>query len=181
MLLFAVYQVLLYRYTGQEDIIVGTPVAGRPQLAMQKIAGVFVNTLAVRNYPAGVKRFKDFLKEVKANILETFANEEYQFENLVNQLNIPRDVSRNPLFDVLFSLEEETFTDLQLEGLEISPYRTDENVAKFDISLITEQKKELIQCNFEYRTDLFKEETIRALGEHFVNILKSVIKDDEKH
>ena len=99
MVLLAAYNVLLSKYTGQEDIIVGSPVAGRPHWELENIIGIFLNTLAMRNYPEADKTFVQFLQEVKENSLQAYENQSYQFEELVEKLNVKRDLSRNPIFD----------------------------------------------------------------------------------
>jgi non-ribosomal peptide synthetase component F len=104
MVLLAVYYVLLEKYTGQKDIVVGSPIAGRHHEDLQQIVGMFVNTLVLRNYPTEEKTFRQFLAEVRENSLQAFDNQDYQFEMLVDRLNLARDLSRNPLFDVMFVL-----------------------------------------------------------------------------
>ncbi|HEX3044895.1 MAG TPA: SDR family NAD(P)-dependent oxidoreductase, partial [Bacillota bacterium] len=107
MALLAAYNILLAKYTGRGDVIVGSPSAGRPHADMENIIGMFVNTLAMRNYPADHKQVLEFLGEVKANSLEAYANQDYQFEVLIEKLNLERDLSRNPLFDVMFVLQNQ--------------------------------------------------------------------------
>ena len=104
-LLLAAFNVLLAKLSGQEDIAVGTPLAGRRHADLQQIIGMFINTLALRNFPRGEKRFEEFFSEVKSSTLEAFENQEYPFEELVDQVCQNRDVSRNPLFDVMFALQ----------------------------------------------------------------------------
>ncbi|MGM1050753.1 MAG: condensation domain-containing protein, partial [Bacillota bacterium] len=94
--------ILLSKCTGQEDIIIGSPIAGRPHADLENIIGMFVNTLVMRNYPKSGKTYKGFLDEVKENSLRAYENQDYQFEELVDKLNLRRDISRNPLFDVMF-------------------------------------------------------------------------------
>ncbi|MCP4149528.1 MAG: AMP-binding protein, partial [bacterium] len=104
MAILSIFTILLSKLSGQEDIIVGTPTAGRRHAQLEKIIGMFVNTLAMRNYPQGEKTFKAFLREVKENSLFAFENQEYQFEDLVDRLSLRRDTGRNPIFDVMFNL-----------------------------------------------------------------------------
>ncbi|WP_157243996.1 condensation domain-containing protein, partial [Paenibacillus elgii] len=96
---------LLHKYTGQEDVIVGTPIAGRPHADLESIIGMFVNTLALRHYPAGEKTFQDYVQEVKETSLKAFENQDYPFEALVDKLDLKRDMSRHPLFDTMFVLQ----------------------------------------------------------------------------
>ncbi|MCP5047884.1 MAG: amino acid adenylation domain-containing protein, partial [bacterium] len=104
MVMLALTNILVFKLSGQEDIVIGTPIAGRRHADLEKVIGMFVNTLALRNYPVGRKTLKEFLEEVKKQTLNAFENQEYPFEELVEKLDIQRDVERNPLFDVMFSL-----------------------------------------------------------------------------
>ena len=105
MLLLAAYNVLLLKYTGQEDIIVASPVAGRNQTELESVIGMFVNTVAMRNNPRHESKFIDFLRKVKENAILAYKNQDYPFEILVEKLNIRRDMSRNPLFDTMLTLQ----------------------------------------------------------------------------
>ena len=105
MVLAAAVNILLSKLSGQEEIIIGTPIAGRRHADLEKIIGMFVNTLALRNYPIGRATFKEFLADVKERILMVFENQEYPFEELVDKLSLKRDMGRNPLFDVMFVLQ----------------------------------------------------------------------------
>ena len=123
------------KYTGQEDIIVGTPVAGRPHADLGNIVGMFVNTLVMRNNPEGEKTFAEFLAEVKDNAIKAYENQECQFEELVEKVASKRDMSRNPIFDVMFALQNTERTSLSIEGLKLSPYITENKISKFDITI----------------------------------------------
>ncbi|MFZ5987148.1 MAG: amino acid adenylation domain-containing protein, partial [Bacillota bacterium] len=174
MVMLAAYNVLLYRYTGQEDIVVGTPVANRTHDDLQNVLGMFVNTLAMRNFPDGKKTFIQFMHEVRENALKAYQNQDYQFEQLVEKLNIKRDISRSPLFDTIFVLQNVDFKELNAGALKVSPYRFKGNTSKFDISLSAVDTDEKIEFGIEYCTKLFKQETIERLSQHFTNILKSI-------
>ena len=106
MILLSAYNILLSKISGIEDIVVGVPIAGRTHEQVQNVMGMFVNTLALRNSPEGSKTYRDFLKEVKLNALEGYENQSYQLEMLVEKLNLNRDMSRNPLFDVVLNMTE---------------------------------------------------------------------------
>lgn len=175
MLLLAAYNTLLYKYTGQEDIIVGLPIAGRNHADLQDIIGMFVNTLAMRNQPSGEKTFKAFLLEVKENALKAFENQDYQFEELVDKLNLTRDLSRNPLFDTMLVCQNINSESLNIRELSFKPYHRENNkVAKFDITLIVSEEDEKIAFNLEYCTKLFKKESMLRFSGHFINILKQI-------
>ena len=135
MVLLAAYKTLMFRYTGQGDLIVGTPVAGRGHADLERVMGMFVNTLALRSYPSGEKTFVSFLQEVKEQLLESFQHQEYPFEMLVEQLDLSRDASRNPLFDTMFVLQNTEMGSLELPGLRIAPYEASNRIAKFDLTL----------------------------------------------
>ncbi|SHF44757.1 HxxPF-repeated domain-containing protein, partial [Seinonella peptonophila] len=116
MLLLAAYNIWLSKYSNQTDIVVGTPVVGRSHADVQSIVGMFVNTLAMRNYPEGEKRFVDFLQEVKEGALAAYDHADYPFEELVDQLSLSRDTSRNALFQAMFTMQNFGNDLLQLEG-----------------------------------------------------------------
>lgn len=174
MLLFATYNVLLSKYTGQEDIIVGTPVEGRRHDDLRGIIGMFVNTLAIRSCPAGEKTFKAFLNEIKEDLLSAYDNQEYPFEELVEKVDVKRDASRSPLFDTMFILQNMELTEFSAGGFTAKPYTYNNKTSKFDLSVEAIDKVETIEYSIEYCTDLFNEDTIRRLSSHFVNALSKI-------
>ncbi|MDQ1353900.1 MAG: hypothetical protein QG657_4209, partial [Acidobacteriota bacterium] len=183
MMLFAAFYLLLSRLGGQEDIIVGTAVAGRSHADLQQIIGMFVNTLAIRNYPYGEKSVAAFLREIKASTLESFENQDYQFEDLVEKAAVVRNVGRNPLFDVVFTLqnlaeEKETKTGTLTTDVEASTlYGYENRTAKFDITLFAMESGDGFAFTLEYCTRLFKEETIQRFTGYFRNIINSIIEN----
>ena len=179
MVLLAAYNVLLARYTGQDDIIVGSPLAGRPHGDLENIIGMFINTLAMRNYPRAGLTFKEFLREVRTNALKAYENQDYQFEQLVNKLNVPRDLSRNPIFDTLLVLHNYDHADLALEGLGFKFYPLEKTMSKFDLTISAEEWNNQIAFNLEYCTRLFKRETIERLAGHYLSILQQVVSNAE--
>lgn len=180
MLLLAAYNVLLSKYTGQEDVVVGSPTAGRRHADLERIIGMFVNTLAMRNYPCSEKTFAQFLEEVKQNSLKAFENQDYQFEELVDNLEVRRDFSRNPLFDTMLVLQNMDAGKLTIEGLSFKPYQFNSKVAKFDITLNAAEQDGELDFTLEYCTKLFKKETIQRLAEHFKNILEQIVQNPQK-
>ncbi|MCP5045909.1 MAG: amino acid adenylation domain-containing protein, partial [bacterium] len=183
MVLLVLTNILLSKLSGQEDIVIGTPVAGRRHADLEKIIGMFVNTLALRNYPVGRKTVKEFIEEVKKRILSTFENQEYPFEVLVEQMDVQRDVERNPLFDVMFSLvdgESGSPAPVVKENNEITEISPGYNrrISKFDLSLgvVT---GEILTVSFEYCTALFKKETIQRFIGYFKEIVHVVTGDIE--
>ncbi|MGG4186772.1 amino acid adenylation domain-containing protein, partial [Paenibacillus jamilae] len=174
MVLLAAYSTLLHKYSGQEDIIVGTPIAGRPHAELEGLVGVFLNTLAIRNYPSGDKTFLDYLQEVKEHALSAYEHQEYPFEELVEKLNLTRDTSRNALFDTMFELKTFEQQEFELEGLTFKTYPTDNHTAKFDLTLDAVEQPEGILCSLEYSTALYKPETIARLAQHFTELVRAI-------
>ncbi|MDQ1350344.1 MAG: hypothetical protein QG657_645 [Acidobacteriota bacterium] len=180
MLLLAVYNILLARLTGQEDIVIGTPIAGRRHADLEKTIGMFVNTLALRNYPEGHMEFVDFLSELKISTLDAFENQEYQFEDLVEKVLLNRDVSRNPIFDTMFSLQNletqgKENARVETSQLKIIPYEIETGIAKFDLILTCTEVEEKLVCSFTYCTKLFKEETMRRFAAYFKQVVSVII------
>ncbi|MBE0339247.1 non-ribosomal peptide synthetase [Paenibacillus sp. 23TSA30-6] len=175
MVLLAAYTALLSHYSGQEDIIVGSPIAGRPHADLGSLIGMFVNTLAIRNYPEGGKTFRDYVLEVKENALKAFEHQDYPFEELVDKLGVDRDLSRNPLFDTMFALQNLEQKEQQLEGLQLTPYPSEQTAAKFDLSLFALEDGEQIACGLQYGTRLYKRETIERLAIHLQQLIHAVI------
>ncbi|MGX1572664.1 amino acid adenylation domain-containing protein, partial [Paenibacillus terrae] len=180
MVLLAAYTALLHKYTGQEDIVVGTPIAGRPHAELESLVGVFINTLAIRNYPSGDKAFLDYLQEVKEHALSAYEHQDYPFEELVEKLNLTRDTSRNALFDTMFELKTLEQQELQLEGLTLNSYPMENNTAKFDLTLDAVEQPEGILCSLEYSTALYKPETITRLAKHFTELVCAITLDPQQ-
>lgn len=176
MFLLSAYYILLYKYTGQDNIVVGTPVANRDTLEFSNIIGMFVNTLAIRKKIHSSKTpFLNFLNDVRDKCLNCFAHQNYPFDELVKELNIQRDVSRNPLFDTMFIYQSNGMKNLKLNGVETKYYIPDTNISKFDLSLeIIPNDKELL-LNIEYCTDLFTEEFIKNFSNHYIQLVQNII------
>jgi amino acid adenylation domain-containing protein len=172
--LLAVFNVLLYRYTGQEDVIVGSGVAGRRHASLQHLVGLFVNMLAMRHHPAGDKTYPEFLKEVRAASAAALANQDVQLESLIDRLNLEREPSRHPLFDVSFALQNFELPALEAGDLTISPHEFENPTSKFDITLFAFEQDDILTFQLEYCSRLFKADTIRRLAGHFVNIIRQL-------
>ncbi|NLD46649.1 MAG: amino acid adenylation domain-containing protein, partial [Clostridiaceae bacterium] len=174
--LLAAYNVLLSKYSGQEDIIVGGITTGRELRELKNTAGMFVNTLALRNKPEQFKTFGEFVREVRKNFFSAYENQDYPFECLVEKLGLSRDISRNPLFDTMFVAEGfDNYSEISVEGLSFKPYVFKQNSAKFDIMLTCEEKNDTIDFIFEYRTSLFKKQSIEKLAQHFTSLIDNLI------
>lgn len=174
MVLIAAYNVLLFRYTGQEDIVVGIPTGGRLHPDLQNIIGMFANTIALRNVPHLHQTFTEFLEKVKEKLLKAFKNQDYQFERLIDKLNYQREAGRNPLFDTMFVLQNMDIEEWEIEDLKITPYDYERQRSTFDISIEGFEKDDAVVFYLEYCTRLFKRETIEKMTVHFRNILKIV-------
>ncbi|HVI48065.1 MAG TPA: amino acid adenylation domain-containing protein [Chitinophaga sp.] len=175
MIAFAAYNILLAKYAGQEDIAVGTPVAGRTKAGLDSIVGLFVNTIVLRNQPAGEISFSNFLNRVKDNLINGVVHQDYQFEELLDDLNIKRDLSRNPLFDTMFSYQHIGELRLKTNDFELSPYEQKANTAKFDLAFSINEHAGKSRLAVNYSTRLFRPGTVRRMGEHYLHILKYVL------
>ncbi|KPA18699.1 thioester reductase [Candidatus Magnetomorum sp. HK-1] len=176
MTLLAAYIVLLHRLTGQEDIIVGMPISGRP-MDFENTVGMFANTLVLRNYPKSDQTFKNFLDQMKINFLEDYNHHEYPFELLVDNLNIERDISRNALFDVMFTYEKADKRVFKIKDLDFSPYEMKIDIAMFDFDLEAIEQEDKIYLTLAYTTDIFKQETIERWFNYYKTILHEIIRD----
>ncbi|NIM18093.1 MAG: AMP-binding protein, partial [Candidatus Aminicenantes bacterium] len=176
-LLFTAYNVFLWKLTGQEDIVVGTPVAGRRHADLQPIIGVFVNTLALLSHPRGDQTFGEFLLEVKENTVAAFENQDFPFEDLVEKLAIRRDMSRSPIFDVMFTLQNLDIPGLKIPGLSLLPYNYENKTSKFDLTLHAVESEGSLVFTFEYSTSLFREETIQRFTGYFERIITGILED----
>jgi tyrocidine synthetase-3 len=172
MVLLAVFNVLLHKLSGREDIVVGTPTAARRHTDLENIIGMFVNTLAMRNYPQAELSFSEFLEGLKARTLEAYENQEYQFEELVDRLALQRDVGRNPLFDVVFSLHNQ---NERVGDDRFIAYDFDIKLVKFDLELHAFESEDRLNFSFYFCTTLYKEETVKRFSEYFKRIAAAVI------
>jgi amino acid adenylation domain-containing protein len=177
MVLLAIFNIFLAKLSSQDDIVVGTLVAGRSQVELQTIIGMFVNTLALRNYPFPGKTFTNFLQDIKERALQAFENQDYQFERLVDKVVKNRETNRNPLFDVMFILQNLPPIEVETPGLKLGPYPLEHPVSKFDLRVDFIQRPGNLDFRFEYSTILFKEETIQRFVGYLKHITAVVIKN----
>ncbi|AZK48667.1 non-ribosomal peptide synthetase [Paenibacillus lentus] len=175
MFLLATYQLLLSKYTGQKDIVVGSPIAGRPHADLERVVGMFVNTLALRGKLEPGQSFTAYLSQMKDVVLEAYANSEYPFEQIVEKLNLSRNLGRHPLFDTMLSLQNMEVSALRIPNLEISSFDMGWCQAKFDLNWMIAEGEESLHFTIEYSTSLFKEETIKRMGVHFAHLISQVI------
>jgi amino acid adenylation domain-containing protein len=175
MLMLAAFEALLRAYTGQGDISVGTPVAGRTRLETEGLIGVFINTLVLRVRHEDDPSFRELLRRVKDVMLEAYAHQDVPFERLVEELQPERSLSRTPLFQVMFSLETAQAQALELKGLTITPVPPDGATAQFDLSMSVTERSSGFRCSLEYNTDLFDEATGARLLAHFTRLLAAAV------
>lgn len=179
---FAAFRNLLYRYTGQTDSIVGIPVAGRDVPGLEEQIGFFVNTLPVRVAFDGTESFAGFVQRVKEELLQHYQHQHYPFDRLIDELNIPRDTSRSPLFDILFgALPAPGFLqDNDLPGASIRPFTIDTTTSKYDILINILENASGYTIYTEFDTALFGKERITRMMEHFLQLLDNAISDPDE-
>jgi amino acid adenylation domain-containing protein len=186
-LLLTVYYVFLAKYTGQDDIIVGMPAAGRSHIDLQGIIGFFSNMLALRNRPREDKPFSLFLEEVKQSSVRAYDNQDFQFEELVNRLEIPRVAGRHPMVDTVFVLhnnqdgleENGEKSGKSLDDLKIIPYETENKVSHFDIMVHASHVNQVIKITFEYSNALFKKSTVKKMGQRYIDMLEQIVENKD--
>src|SRR5262249_27834338 len=154
MTLLAAFDTLLYRYTGQTDIVVGTPVAGRNRSEVEGLIGLFVNMLALRTQLDGDPSFVALLQRVRAMTLAAYADQDVPFEKLVEELQLARDLSRNPLFQVMLVLQNIPLPALKGPGLSVLPMEVTSTTSTLDLALYMRELDRELQVRVEYNTDL---------------------------
>jgi len=175
MILLAAFQLLLFRYTGQRDILVGTPIAGRTHTDLEGLIGFFVNTLVLRTQFKGQPTFRDILRQVRKTCLEAYAHQDLPFEKLVEVLQPARDLSRHPIFQVMFQLFSQPNPDFSLPGLDVTPEPIPYQSAKFDLSCNLRERAGCLQGSMEYCSDLFALDTIQRFIEHYQHLLEGIV------
>nr|NIM17869.1 amino acid adenylation domain-containing protein [Candidatus Aminicenantes bacterium]NIM84481.1 amino acid adenylation domain-containing protein [Candidatus Aminicenantes bacterium]NIN24002.1 amino acid adenylation domain-containing protein [Candidatus Aminicenantes bacterium]NIN47716.1 amino acid adenylation domain-containing protein [Candidatus Aminicenantes bacterium]NIN90646.1 amino acid adenylation domain-containing protein [Candidatus Aminicenantes bacterium] len=178
MCLLAVFNVLFSKLSGQEDIILGTPIAARRHADLQYVVGMLLNTLPMRNYPSAHKPFNQFFEEVKKRTLEAYENQEYPFENLVGNLLVDRDTSRNPVFDVMLVLMNQAEYSGEISEMPVQPpYRHLKRTSRFDMSFVAVDMGKNLYFGLEYSTNLFIPSTIEKYITYFKNIIRHLGSD----
>ena len=180
MTMLAAFQTLLSRYTGQEDFVVGTPIAGRNRLEIENLIGFFVNTLPLRADFSGNPSFRELLKRVKEVTLGAYAHQDMPFEELVRELKPDREVNHSPVFQVMFGLQNEPGEALKLRGLTVSRVPMRARTAKFDLTLLVSETERGLICGIEYSEDLFEEATIKRMLGHFETLLESITANPDR-
>jgi|GEM_PF-1005086 len=180
MVLLALYSVLLARYSGQSELVIGSPTAGRSHADTHPLVGMFVHTLALRCAPEHGKTFHDYLAEVKQLALDAFAHEDYPFEELVERLDLPRDRSRNPLFDTMLTLQNMDAQPYVPAGLTLQELLLPTASSRLDLTMfVKEQEDGALACELEYSTSLFRAESVERLAGHWLALMQAVVQQPQ--
>ncbi|MFC5743624.1 non-ribosomal peptide synthetase [Dyella tabacisoli] len=179
MVLVAAYQVLLWRLSGQDDIVVGSPIAGRTRRQTESLIGCFLNTLVLRTRLQPGTRFRDMLQQVREVTLGAYAHQDLPFERLVAELQPERDLSRQPLCQVGMTLQNLPRDGGTLPGLKFTPISVDKVTAKFDLWFLMNESPTGLRGSIEYSSDLFDRETIERWAEHFQTLLQAAVADPD--
>jgi amino acid adenylation domain-containing protein len=196
MILLAAFQVLLYRYTGQYDLLVGTPTAGRSRAKLANLVGYLVNPVVLRADLSGNPTFKAFLGQVRHTVLSALEHQDFPFPLLIERLQPVRDPSRSPLFQVMFTLEKshlpeqrgvplyitsQTGASLDFGGLEVEPIALEQQAVQFDLAMMMEEADECLSASLQYNTDLFEAATIARMAGHWQILLEGIVTDAGQH
>src|SRR5262245_58208659 len=177
MTLAALLKVLLHRYSDQQDIIIGCPVAGRDHADLKDQLRFYVNTLPVLSQVLPHLSFDAFLDQVRKTCTEAYQHQAYPFDRLVHELNLDRDISRSPLFDVMLALQNVEGSDLSFEDLRIAPFFDQYATSQFDLTFSFEQRNDALHATLWYNTDLFLPDRIQRLSHHFQQLVASILDD----
>jgi amino acid adenylation domain-containing protein len=180
MTLLAAFQTLLYRYTNQEDIVVGTPIANRTRKETEGLIGFFVNTLVLRTDCSGNPTFRQLLRRVREVALEAYAHQDIPFEKLVEELKPERSLNRMPLFQTLFAVQNAPKSILKLTNLELQEFPLYGKTAKFDLSLYVGETSEGLRLTFEYNTDIFNATTVARIAGHLETLLLGIFSNPDE-
>lgn len=181
MTLLAAFQTLLWRYSNQDDIVVGSPIAGRNRVEIEDLIGFFINTLVLRANLSGNPTFKALLDQVKETAVGAYAHQDLPFEKLVEELQPQRDLNRNPLFQVMFQFQNTAPPQPNLNGLNTTRVKIPTETAKFDLLLLVREQDDALLCVMEYNSDLFDGETIERMLGNYATLLESIVADPDAH
>jgi amino acid adenylation domain-containing protein len=177
-LLIAAFTTLLYRYTGQEEIVVGTSMANRNRREFQNVMGLFINTLPVRTRITGDETFRDYLREMQATCLDALQHQEVPFEKLVEELNPTRSLNAHPLFQVMF-VQQNVPALYVVPGMKLELLKVDYQTAKFDLNLWVEELNDELLLTLHYSRDLFDAATVKRILAHYQTILQSIVREPD--
>ncbi len=180
MTLLAAFEALLHRYTGQDDLVVGTTIANRRHSELEGLIGLFVNTLALRADLSGDPPFRELLARVRRSTLEAYAHQDLPFERLVGELGGKRDLSRSPLFQVLFQVQNAPASSLDLPGLTLSPLEMANETTTFDLVVSAWDTPQVLAISWKLNVDLFDVSRVERMAGHFATLLAGVVADEER-
>lgn len=177
MLLLGAFQILLCVYSGLDDILVGTPVAGRDLIETEPLIGCFINTLVLRGKVSGDSTFREVLKRTRDVAIDAYTHQAVSFERLVEELQPERSLKRSPLFQTMFVLEDQSAPEFTPRGIEVETLRLDSTTAKFDLTLGAVEKADSLEIWFSYSTERFAPESITAMLHDFRQTLETIVQD----
>ena len=180
MFLISVFYILLNKYSNNTEITIGTPIANRNLPEISNVIGMFVNTLALKNQINPDDNFLKFLGDIKSNCIKAFSYQNYPFDELVRILDFPKNISRNPLFDVMFTYQNNGDPEFNLNGITAKYFKPDTGISKFDLSLEIIPNNSELELTFEYCTDLFNKKFVEEMANHYVVLLENIIKEPTK-
>jgi non-ribosomal peptide synthetase component F len=181
MTLLATVQALLHRYTGQEDIVTGSPIAGRDHADLENLVGLFLNNISIRCRFRGEDRFTDLLAQVKQKCLSAYEHQLYPFDLLTGDLNLKRDISRSPLFDVVVVLQNAQLNsdgEKEMENVATTKFDSGFRVSTIDIRIVFTEHDNGISCLIDYNTDIYKEETITAFFNNLSLLINAIMENE---
>ncbi|HKX29003.1 MAG TPA: amino acid adenylation domain-containing protein, partial [Blastocatellia bacterium] len=177
MVLAALVKVLLHRYTGQEEILIGTPISGRTHPDLDRQIGFYLNTLALRDAVTPHLPFAEFLGRVRQTALEAYEHELYPFDKLIDDLGLQRDLSRSPVFDVMVILQNAGSLNLNLEGVRARPFAVEPGTSKYDLTFDFAVVADGLQAGIRYNTDLLRRDRIERMSRHLLELARSLLRD----
>jgi non-ribosomal peptide synthetase component F len=175
MTLLAAFNVLLHRHTGQDDIVVGTDIANRTQVETEKLIGFFVNMLVLRTNLKGDPSFSELLRRVREMALGAYMHQDVPFAKLVDEFHLRRELTRNPLFQVVFVLQNAPLKNLELTGVTLTPVEFDVRTTPFDLIFALSETTDTLTGSVTYSTELFDKQTVQHLLGHYQNVLEGVV------
>jgi len=180
-MLLSAFKVLIYRYTGQTDILIGSPVANRTKLDYEKLVGLFINMMVLRSDLKGNPSFSDVLQREMISVGEAISHSEYPFERIVTDLQLPRDLNIHPVYQIMFALQNYDIPTVQSAGISMRNIELDRGASQLDIWLYLWGHDNTLSGTFEYDSELFDEQTIQGMVNHYVIILKSLVDNLDQH
>ncbi|MFH0733031.1 MAG: amino acid adenylation domain-containing protein [bacterium] len=180
MFLVSVVNVLINKYSGKTDIIIGSPIAGREQRDLENQIGFYVNTIPLRNEITNSLSFMEYLNKVKQNCIEAYDHQVYPFDLLIDELNLERDTSRNPLFEIILSLQELNYTTIEFDNIKTSMIRPEIKFGKFDLHFGFEELHDGLRLGMVYNPDIYKSEKVKRIGEHLFELIRNILKNPDE-